>query len=89
LTYDPDVNALYIEMLDAEVHETLELAKGVYIDVNAVERSSASKCSTPRLAHSIDPGPAQQGGAARPLNPPRPVTPPQRRDATEYGGDSR
>jgi uncharacterized protein YuzE len=35
LTYDPDVNALYIELLDTEVHGTLELAKGVYIDVHA------------------------------------------------------
>lgn len=35
LTYDPDVNALYIQLADTEVLETVELAKGVYLDVDA------------------------------------------------------
>lgn len=34
-TYDPDVNALYIELIDTEVLETVELAKDVYLDVDA------------------------------------------------------
>jgi uncharacterized protein YuzE len=34
-TRDPTTNALYIEMLDAEIQETVELAKGVYLDVDA------------------------------------------------------
>ncbi len=35
LTYDPDVKALYIQLSAAEVLETVELAKGVYLDVDA------------------------------------------------------
>lgn len=35
LTYDPDVNALYIQLLETEIQETVELAKGVYLDVDA------------------------------------------------------
>ena len=35
LTDDPDVKALYIELLEAETQETVELAKGVYLDVDA------------------------------------------------------
>ena len=35
LTYDADVKALYIEMLDTEIAETVELAKGVYVDIDA------------------------------------------------------
>lgn len=35
LTHDPDVNALYNQLSDVDVQETLELAKGVYVDVDA------------------------------------------------------
>jgi uncharacterized protein YuzE len=35
VTYDPDVKALSIELLEGEIHETVELAKGVYLDVDA------------------------------------------------------
>jgi uncharacterized protein YuzE len=35
LTYDPDVKALYIQLTDSEVLETVELAKGVYLDLDA------------------------------------------------------
>ena len=35
LTYDPDVKALYIQLTDSEVLETVELAKGVDLDVDA------------------------------------------------------
>ncbi len=35
LTYDPDVQALYIQLSDADVWETVELAKGVYLDIDA------------------------------------------------------
>jgi len=35
LTYDPDVQALYIQLSDADVRETVELAKGVYLDIDA------------------------------------------------------
>jgi uncharacterized protein YuzE len=39
VTYDPDVNALYIKLIDAEVLETVELAKGVYLDIDADGRA--------------------------------------------------
>lgn len=39
VTYDPDVNALYIQLIDAEVLETVELAKGVYLDIDADGRA--------------------------------------------------
>ncbi len=35
LTYDPDVKALYIQLTENEVLETVKLAKGVYLDVDA------------------------------------------------------
>ncbi len=35
LTYDPEVNALYVQLVEEEVAETVELAKGVYLDVDA------------------------------------------------------
>ncbi len=35
MTFDPDVNALYIEFSESEISETVELAKGVYLDVDA------------------------------------------------------
>jgi uncharacterized protein YuzE len=35
LTYDPDVNALYVSFGSAEVAETVQLAKGVFLDVDA------------------------------------------------------
>ncbi|HVL23280.1 MAG TPA: DUF2283 domain-containing protein [Thermomicrobiales bacterium] len=35
LTYDPDVKALYIQLTDSDVLETVELAKGVYLDLDA------------------------------------------------------
>ena len=35
LTRDPETSALYIEMLDTEIAETVELAKGVYVDLDA------------------------------------------------------
>lgn len=35
LTYDPDVKALYIEMLDTAIAETVELAKSVHVDLDA------------------------------------------------------
>lgn len=34
VTYDADVKALYIQFSDADVLETVELAKGVYLDVD-------------------------------------------------------
>lgn len=34
LTYDADVKALYIMFTDADVLETVELAEGVYLDVD-------------------------------------------------------
>lgn len=34
LTYDPDVKTLYIQLTDADVLETVELAAGVYLDVD-------------------------------------------------------
>lgn len=34
LTYDPDVKTLYIQLTDADVLETVELAEGVYLDVD-------------------------------------------------------
>ncbi|MGI8483341.1 MAG: DUF2283 domain-containing protein [Thermomicrobiales bacterium] len=34
LTYDADVKALYIQLTDADVLETVELAKGVYLDID-------------------------------------------------------
>ncbi len=39
VTCDPDVNALYIQLIDAEVLETVELAKGVYLDFDADGRA--------------------------------------------------
>jgi uncharacterized protein YuzE len=39
VTYYPDVNALYIQLIDAEVLETVELAKGVYLDIDADGRA--------------------------------------------------
>lgn len=39
VTFDPDVDVLYIELLDAEVLETVELAKGVYLDIDAEGRA--------------------------------------------------
>lgn len=39
LTYDADVKALYIELTDADVLETVELAKGVYLDIDAEGRA--------------------------------------------------
>lgn len=35
LTRDPETSALYIEMLDTEIAETVELAKGVSVDLDA------------------------------------------------------
>lgn len=35
LTFDPDVNALYVQLTDAVVLETVELARNVYLDVDA------------------------------------------------------
>ena len=35
VTYDPDVNALYIQLIEAEILETVELANGVYLDIDA------------------------------------------------------
>ena len=35
LTYDPDVKALYIQLTEADVLDTVELAKGVYLDIDA------------------------------------------------------
>ncbi len=35
LTYDPDVKALYIQLSDNEIAETLELSESVYVDVDA------------------------------------------------------
>lgn len=35
LTYDPDVQALYLRFSTAEIEEPVELAKGVYLDVDA------------------------------------------------------
>ncbi len=34
ITCDPDARALYIQLADAEVRETVELAEGVYLDVD-------------------------------------------------------
>ena len=34
VTYDADVKALYIYLSDADVAETIELARGVYLDVD-------------------------------------------------------
>lgn len=34
LTFDPDVMALYIAFSDHAVHETVELSRGVYLDVD-------------------------------------------------------
>jgi uncharacterized protein YuzE len=35
LTYDADVQALYIQLTDGDVLETVELARGVYVDIGA------------------------------------------------------
>lgn len=35
LTYDPEVMALYIKLADSEVYETVELSRGVYLDIDA------------------------------------------------------
>lgn len=35
MTRDPDTDALYIQMLDTEIQEMVELANGVYLDVDA------------------------------------------------------
>lgn len=35
LTYDPDVKALYIQLSDADVRESVELVKRVYLEINA------------------------------------------------------
>jgi uncharacterized protein YuzE len=35
LTYDPEVRALYIELSDNEIAETLELSESVYVDIDA------------------------------------------------------
>jgi uncharacterized protein YuzE len=35
LICDPDVKALYIQLTDSEVLETVELAEGVYLDLDA------------------------------------------------------
>lgn len=34
VTYDADVQALYIQLTDTDVLETIELAKGVYLDID-------------------------------------------------------
>jgi uncharacterized protein YuzE len=39
VTCDPDVNALYIQLIDAEVLETVELAKSVYLDIDVDGRA--------------------------------------------------
>lgn len=36
VTYDPEVKALYLHFVDTDVVETVELAKGVFLDVDAV-----------------------------------------------------
>lgn len=35
VTYDPDIKALYIQLIEAEILETVELATGVYLDIDA------------------------------------------------------
>jgi uncharacterized protein YuzE len=35
LTYDPDVHALYIQLSSADIVETVELSRTVYVDVDA------------------------------------------------------
>lgn len=35
LTFDPEVKALYVQLTNSEVQETVELAKNVYLDVDA------------------------------------------------------
>ncbi|MBA3379906.1 MAG: DUF2283 domain-containing protein [Chloroflexota bacterium] len=35
LTYDPAVQALYIELSDNEIAETIELSESVYVDLEA------------------------------------------------------
>lgn len=35
ITYDADVQALYIHLTDADVLETVELANNVYLDIDA------------------------------------------------------
>jgi uncharacterized protein YuzE len=35
LSYDPDVSALYIQLSEGEIVETLELSETVYVDVDA------------------------------------------------------
>jgi uncharacterized protein YuzE len=35
LTYDPEVKALYIQLSENEIAETLELSESVYVDVDA------------------------------------------------------
>jgi uncharacterized protein YuzE len=35
LTYDPDVKALYLQLTENAILKTVELAKGVYLDVDA------------------------------------------------------
>lgn len=35
LTYDPDVQALYIKLTGAAIAETVELSRTVYVDVDA------------------------------------------------------
>ncbi len=35
LTYDPEVRAVYIELSDNEIAETIELSESVYVDIDA------------------------------------------------------
>ena len=35
ISADPEVKALYLELSDSDVLETVELAKGVYLDLDA------------------------------------------------------
>jgi uncharacterized protein YuzE len=39
LHLDPEVNALYLEIQDGDVHRTIELAEGVYVDADESYRA--------------------------------------------------
>jgi uncharacterized protein YuzE len=61
VTYDPEVRAIYIQFSDAFVHETIPLAKGVFLDVDAAGQAigfeilNADASLLTRLPASLDP----------------------------------
>ncbi len=78
LTHDPDVNAFYIQLPDADVAETVELAKWVFLDIDAggqavgfeiLNTDAGLLASIPTLPESADLASLLRGRAAQDWRP--------------------